>query len=74
MADGWTSRSSRGIRRAALDLASVDLVVDAPKPRKELGWKPLLLEDRIREAMDWYVATYAECGTPLPAKPGSSHS
>src|SRR5881628_1143753 len=43
------------LSRAALDLAAVDIVIDASKARTQLGWTPHPLEERIRETMSWYV-------------------
>lgn len=59
------------LSRAALDFAQVGIVVDASKARRDLGWAPALLEDRIRETMAWYVDTYRVRGTPMPVKPNS---
>jgi len=60
------------LSRAALDLAAVNIVVDASKARRELGWTPQPLEDRIRETMEWYSATYRDRRASLPAKPGGA--
>ncbi len=57
------------LSRAALDLAAVDIVVDATKARTQLGWTPHPLEERIRETMAWYVDTYRVRRAALPAKP-----
>src|SRR5437867_1260459 len=56
------------LSRAALALAAVDLIVDASKARRELGWSPHPFEDRLRETMEWYVATYRDRKAPLPIK------
>lgn len=58
------------LSRAALDLAAVDLVVDASKARTELGWSPRPFEPRLRETVDWYSAKYGDRRVPLPIKPG----
>lgn len=57
------------LSRAALDLAAVDLVVDASKARTQLGWNPAPLGDRIRETVEWYAAMYGDRKAPLPMKP-----
>ena len=56
------------LSRALLDLAGLDLVVDAAKARRELGWAPRPFEARIRETMAWYVETYARKDVALPVK------
>ncbi len=56
------------LSRAALDLSSLDVVVDASKAAKELGWSPHPFEERLRETMAWYTATYTDPSTPLPVK------
>ena len=58
------------LSRAALALAAVDLVVDASKARRELGWSPHPFADRLRETMDWYAAHYRNRRAALPTKPG----
>ena len=60
------------LSRVALDFARVDIVVDASKARRDLGWTPAPLEDRIRETMAWYVDTYRIRGAPLPVKPNTA--
>jgi len=60
------------LSRAALDLAALDLCVDASKARTELGWRPRPLEDRIQETMAWYVKRYRADKSPLPVKPGGA--
>src|SRR2546425_391645 len=57
------------LSRVALDFARVDIVVDASKARRDLGWTPAPLEDRIRETMAWYIDTYRVRGAPMPVKP-----
>jgi len=54
---------------AALALAAVDLVVDASKARRELGWSPHPFEERLRETMEWYATTYRDRKVPPPIKP-----
>lgn len=56
------------LSRAALALAAVDIVVDSSKARGQLGWTPRSFEDRLRETMAWYHATYRDRPEPLPAK------
>jgi dihydroflavonol-4-reductase len=58
------------LSRPALDIAAVDLVIDASKARTQLGWTPAPLEDRIGQTMEWYAARYRDPRTSLPAKPG----
>jgi dihydroflavonol-4-reductase len=57
------------LSRAALDLAALDLVVDASRARTDLGWSPQPFEDRLRQTMEWYAATYGNRAHPLPMKP-----
>ncbi|HKZ90403.1 MAG TPA: NAD-dependent epimerase/dehydratase family protein [Thermoplasmata archaeon] len=57
---------------AALDLAAIDLAVDASKARKELGWSPKPFEERLRETIAWYVGRYRDGRAPLPVKPGGA--
>lgn len=56
------------LSRSALALSALDVVVDASKARRELGWVPRPFEDRVRETMAWYVDTYAKGDAPLPVK------
>ncbi len=56
------------LSRAALRLSALDVVVDASKARRDLGWSPRPFEERIRETMAWYVETYAKRDAPLPVK------
>ncbi len=60
------------LSRAALRLSALDVVVDASKARKELGWSPQPFEDRVRETMAWYVETYVNTDAPLPVKRGGA--
>jgi dihydroflavonol-4-reductase len=60
------------LSRAALELAALDLCVDATKARTELGWSPRPFDERIREAMEWYVQEYRVRGKPLPVKRGGA--
>jgi dihydroflavonol-4-reductase len=60
------------ITRTALELSSLDVVVDSTKARKELGWSPRPFEDRLRETMVWYVSAYGRRGAPLPVKPSGA--
>lgn len=60
------------LSRAALDLAAVDIVLDASKARTQLGWNPAPLDDRIRETMEWYTARYRDRSVPLPTKFGGT--
>ncbi len=57
------------LSRAALAFGTVDILVDSSKARRDLGWAPQPLEDRIRETMAWYVDTYRVRGAPMPVKP-----
>jgi dihydroflavonol-4-reductase len=57
------------ISRAALDLAALDVVVDSSKARRELGWSPRPFEERLKETMEWFRATYGRRGASLPVKP-----
>ena len=56
------------LSRSALALSALDVVVDASKARRELGWTPRPFEERLRETMGWYVGTYVRGGAPLPVK------
>lgn len=60
------------LSRNSLELAAIDVIVDAGKARRELGWQPRPFEDRLSETMGWYVRTYKEEGAPLPVKPGGA--
>jgi dihydroflavonol-4-reductase len=60
------------LSRAALELAAIDLCVDASKARSELGWAPRPFEERIREAISWYVEEYIVRGMRLPVKRGGA--
>ena len=68
-AGAWFAGRTPLLSRSALNLAAVDLVVDASKARRELGWNPPPLDSRIRETMDWFSVTYRDRRTPLPRKP-----
>ncbi len=59
---GTTALLSRG----ALAISALDVVIDASKARRELGWTPRPFEDRIKETMAWYVDTYAKGGMAPP--------
>lgn len=61
---GTTSLLSRG----ALALSALDVVVDASKARRELGWTPRPFEERMKETMAWYVDTYGRGDATLPVK------
>jgi dihydroflavonol-4-reductase len=71
-AGAWLAGRTPLLSRAALDLASRDVVLDSSKARTQLGWNPAPLDDRIRETMQWYAARYRDPRTPLPAKLGQS--
>ncbi len=70
---GLAHRAPR-LSRAALDLAAIDLAVDASKARKQLGWQPRPFEDRIRETMAWYVREYRARGARMPFKSGDAYA
>jgi len=71
-AAAWLRGRTPLLSRSALALAAVDIVVDASKARRELGWNPQPFEDRIRETMSWYVDKYRVRGAPLPIKPNGA--
>lgn len=56
------------LSRSALAFSKLDVIVDSAKARKELGWLPRPFEDRLRETMAWYVATYGPGDAALPVK------
>ncbi len=56
------------LSRKGLQFSQLDVVVDASKARRELGWTPKPFEDRVKETMAWYVRTYAHTDAPLPVK------
>jgi len=60
------------LSRAALDLARLDVVVDATKARRELGWSPAPFAERVRETMAWYVERYSDPRAHLPVKRGGA--
>lgn len=60
------------ITRAALDLAALDVVIDSSKARRELGWAPRPFDERLKETMAWFQATYGRKGAPLPVKPAGA--
>jgi dihydroflavonol-4-reductase len=66
--NAWFAGRTPVLSRAALDFAQVDIVVDASKARRDLGWTPEPLDDRIRHTMAWYVDTYRVRGAPMPVK------
>jgi len=68
----WVRHGSPEIPRAALELASLDVAVDASRARSELGWRPRALEDRIAETMAWFTEEYVTRRAPLPVKRGDA--
>jgi nucleoside-diphosphate-sugar epimerase len=62
------------LSRVALDFSKLDVVVDASKARRELGWTPRPFEERVKETMAWYVETYARGAAPLPVKRAGASS
>ncbi len=62
------------LSRQALRFSKLDVVVDASKARRDLGWTPKPFEDRIRETMSWYVRTYVGTDVPLPVKRAGASS
>ncbi|MGQ0797712.1 MAG: NAD-dependent epimerase/dehydratase family protein [Methanobacteriota archaeon] len=68
------SRRPPRLPLAALDLASIDLAVDASTARRDLGWSPRPFEERLRETVAWYVEEYRVRRAPLPVKPGGASS
>ena len=60
------------LSRSALALSALNVVVDASKARRELGWSPRPFHERLRETMDWYVGEYARTDTALPVKRGGA--
>ncbi len=57
---------------AALRFSALEVVVDASKARRELGWTPHPFEERLKETMAWFVETYAKGGAPMPVKRGGA--
>lgn len=60
------------LSRKALEFSRLDVVVDASKARRELGWAPKPFEARIQETMAWYVNTYARTDVRFPVKRGGA--
>ena len=56
------------LSRSALALSQLNVVVDASKARRELGWSPRPFEERMRETMAWYVDAYGRGDAALPVK------
>jgi len=56
------------LSRASLSLAALDVAVDSSKARRELGWSPRPLEERVQETMAWFVERYRVQGESLPVK------
>ncbi len=62
------------LSRSALALSQLDVVVDASKARRELGWNPRPFDERMKDTMAWYVETYVRGGAPLPVKRAGASS
>ena len=60
------------LSRSALAFSKLDVVVDASKARRELGWNPKPFEERMKDTMAWYVETYARGDAPMPVKRGGA--
>ncbi len=60
------------LTRAVLKFSTLDVVVDASKARRDLGWSPRPFDERLKETMAWYVETYAKGGAPMPVKRGGA--
>ncbi len=67
----WNARrkgTTALLSRSALALSGLDVVIDASRARRDLGWTPRPFEDRIKETMDWYLETYGKGDRVVPVK------